>query len=125
MRHGWRLDSWGSDFGYELIGSDWTLKYPAPADPQLATLTREIVADARVRMQQLVAALPQFKKNPSAPKYHASSRGGFVAEGGSRGGAGGSGGNGSGPGGWDSLGTNWAHGRGSAPARTIPAKAPA
>ena len=45
------LDSWGTDFGYELIGEDWKLTYTEP-DPQLAQLLRQIVADARMRMRE-------------------------------------------------------------------------
>ncbi len=103
------LDSWGSDFGYELIGADWTLQYPAAPDPQLATLARQIVADARIRMQQLAAALPQTRRSGTARKFHASARGGFVAEGGSRDGGGGGAGA-------DNMGSRWASGRSSSSA---------
>jgi len=106
------LDSWGSDFGYELVGSDWDLKYPEP-DPQLAELTRSVVADARMRMRELVIATREMQRE-RAPRaaLHASSRGGFVPERGPRGGGGRSGFPGRGGGGWDSLGTNWARGSG-------------
>jgi hypothetical protein len=103
------LDSWGSEFGYELVGADWQLTFPDP-DPQLADLTRQAVADARVRMRELAMTSPQLIRNRSRTTLHASSRGGFVADRGSGGGSGrGSGGSGeSGPGGWDALGSNWA-----------------
>ena len=52
------LDSWGSDFGYELVGSDWELKYPQP-DPQLAALTRKVVDETRLRHREYVLSSPQ------------------------------------------------------------------
>ncbi|MBI3836551.1 MAG: hypothetical protein HY288_01280 [Planctomycetia bacterium] len=99
------LDSWASEFGYELIGADWQLKFPEP-DQQLAELTRQVLTEARLRQREYLATSPQLAKNRARPTFHASSHGGFVPERGSRGGRGGSGG--SGPGGWDSLGSNWA-----------------
>lgn len=99
------LSSWGSDFGYELVGGDWKLKFP-DADPQLAELTRQIVAEARERQAEYLAtAAPS--RNRNRPKYHARSQGGFVQERGSGGGGGGEGGYG----GWDSLGSNWGQGK--------------
>ncbi len=98
------LDTWGSEFGYELVGSDWTLKFPEP-DPRLAELTRQVVAEARVRQQEYIRSSPQLARQRPRTTYHARSHGGFVPEhgGGGRGGAGGSG-----PGGWEALGSNWA-----------------
>jgi hypothetical protein len=101
------LDSWGSEFGYELVGADWTLKFSEP-DPQLIQLTRQVVAEARLRQQEYLASMPHVSRNRNRPTYHASSRGGFTREPGSRG-SGGSGSNG-----WDSLGSNWARRRGTA-----------
>ena len=107
------LDSWGADFGYELVGSDWDLKFPEP-DPQLAELTRTVVADARVRMRELMLATREMARE-RAPRaaLHASSRGGFVTERGSRGGGRSGQSGGRGGGGWDSLGTSWARGTGA------------
>jgi hypothetical protein len=95
------LDSWGSEFGYELVGSDWKLKFPEP-DPRLAELTRQVVAEARERQREYAASAPQIARSRNRVTYHARSRGGFAPQGGSRGGRGGSA-----PGGWDSLGSNW------------------
>jgi hypothetical protein len=46
------LDSWGSDFGYELVGEDWDLKYPS-ADPRLARVVQDAVEIARRRRQMI------------------------------------------------------------------------
>lgn len=99
------LTSWGSDFGYELVGGDWKLKFPDP-DPRLAELTRQIVAEARERQAEYLASAPPSRSR-ARPKYHARSQGGFVQERGSGGGGGGGGGQG----GWDSLGSNWGQGK--------------
>ncbi len=112
------LDSWASEFGYELIGSDWQLTFPEP-DSQLAELTRQVVAEARVRQQEYIATSPQLNKNRPRTTFHASAHGGFVPERGSRGGGGGGTG-GSGPGGWDSLGSNWARRTGTGGGGTSP-----
>ncbi len=107
------LDSWGSEFGYELVGADWQLTFPEP-DPQLAELTRQAVADARMRMRELAMTSPQLTRNRPRTTLHASQHGGFVADRASGGGSGrGSGGSGgSARGGWDAMGSNWAR-RGS------------
>jgi hypothetical protein len=114
------LVSWGSEFGYELVGQDWKLAYP-PADPQLAELAQRTIGEARVRQRQLMLAAPRsysgdkisFRSNPT--------RGGFVEDrgrggrgaGGKLGGGGGAGGT---AGGGDSpfpLGTRGRSGGGS------------
>ncbi len=100
------LDSWGSDFGYELVGADWNLKFPDP-DEQLAQLTREIVADAAVRARALVVSLAQLSKNRPRAALHASPHGGFVADR-SRSAGDGSRGMGGRGAGFDSIGSNWA-----------------
>jgi hypothetical protein len=84
------LDSWGSDFGYELIGSDWRLKFPEP-DPQLARLTREVVADARTRHREYALSVPSSTKRRARPEYRARHHGGFAASGGQGGGGHGAG----------------------------------
>jgi hypothetical protein len=114
------LDSWGTEFGYELIGEDWKLAFPA-ADPRLAEIAKQVVADARVRQRDYVVSMAQMSKNnrPRAT-YHASSRGGFSAERGGGGGGRGAGTDGRGPGGWDSLGSNWANGEGAGAGSTAP-----
>ena len=56
------MSGWGSEFGYELVGEDWDLKYP-PLDRALAEMLTQQVAVARVRQQSLrqslAAAAPQ------------------------------------------------------------------
>jgi hypothetical protein len=64
------MKSWGSEFGYELIGEDWDLDFPPP-DPHLAGEVRQAVATARLRQKQLMAAAPGI--------YGRRSRGGYVA----------------------------------------------
>ncbi|HEV3024886.1 MAG TPA: hypothetical protein VGX76_20565, partial [Pirellulales bacterium] len=103
------LDTWGSDFGYELVGSDWKLTFPEP-DSRLAELTRKVLAEARVRQQEYVLASSQLARSRPRATFHASARGGFAAERGTGGGRGGA--SGAGAGGWDSLGSNWAARRG-------------
>jgi hypothetical protein len=75
------MKSWGSDFGYELIGDDWKLAYQPP-DPRLADAVRQSIASARVYQEQLIAAAPrQYDRRPK-PTYRAANTGGFVREGG-------------------------------------------
>jgi hypothetical protein len=52
------------DFGFELVESDWDLKYPT-ADPKLAELEHSAVEQARVRQQVLAAAAPRAYRNPT------------------------------------------------------------
>ena len=100
------LDSWGSEFGYELIGADWKLSYAKP-DPKLEQLVRQIVAESRLRMRELAAATAQFTGRRPKRTLHASSSGGFVADRGSGGGGRG----GPGRGGWDAMDSEWANGQ--------------
>jgi hypothetical protein len=107
------LASWGSDFGYELIGSDWQLKFSEP-DERLAELLRQIVADARLRMRELAVAMSELNAHRSGVRLHASSRGGFVVEGSPYGGGRGATGRHRGEKtGWDSLDSQWADGGGN------------
>jgi len=57
------LASFGSQFGYELIGSDKTLKFPDP-DPTLAERLKLVVAEARMREAALIAAAPKQYRKP-------------------------------------------------------------
>lgn len=95
------LDSWGSEFGYELIGADWELKFPE-RDARLAESLKQVLAEARSRQREYILSSPQLTKKRSRQMYHARSQGGFSAEGGQ----GTPGGTGSG-GGWDTLGSSW------------------
>lgn len=77
------LQSWATEFGYELIDADWKLAYQA-ADTQLAEIVRQVVASARVRQERLIAAAPAaYAKEPRETYRASSTRGGFVREGGS------------------------------------------
>jgi hypothetical protein len=51
------IQSWDSEFGYELVEQDWELKY-SPADPQLALREYEAAELARGRLQALAEAAP-------------------------------------------------------------------
>ncbi|MBN2023322.1 MAG: hypothetical protein JW809_11085 [Pirellulales bacterium] len=52
------LESWESEFGYELIGDDWTLEFP-PADPALADVLRQAIDAGRLRQRMLAEAAPR------------------------------------------------------------------
>jgi hypothetical protein len=73
------LQSWGTEFGYELVGADWALDFP-PMDRQLATNLEQVAADARVRQEALAIEAPRQYKRPRVG-LRASSKGGFVADG--------------------------------------------
>ena len=53
------LKSWGSDFGYELVESDWDLHY-APPDPALERALREAVEAGRRYQQRLAVSAPRI-----------------------------------------------------------------
>jgi hypothetical protein len=111
------LDSWGSEFGYELIGSDWKLKFP-PADAKLAELTEQVVAEARTRQREYLLTSPEAVRRRPRPVYHAKSHGGFAPEPGTGDGPGGDSlGAWSGRGGWGSSGTDGDDSSGSGTAR--------
>ena len=58
------MKSWGSEFGYELIGADWQLKYPPP-DPNLAKAVTQARDLARQEHARLIAAAPsKYGKRP-------------------------------------------------------------
>jgi hypothetical protein len=78
------MQSWGSDFGYELIGDDWNLQFD-PRDPALVQEITQAVATARARQQFLIAAAPGRYGGGSRPAYVARPyRGGVVRADGSR-----------------------------------------
>jgi hypothetical protein len=52
------IQSWDSEFGYELVEQDWELKFGG-ADPQLATVEYDAAQLARERLKALAAAAPQ------------------------------------------------------------------
>lgn len=51
------IRSWDSDFGYEMIGEDWDLKF-SPPNPQLAELQSRAREHARARRELLAKAAP-------------------------------------------------------------------
>ncbi|HEX5470563.1 MAG TPA: hypothetical protein VFW73_01695 [Lacipirellulaceae bacterium] len=53
------------DLGFELVESDWKLKYP-PADPQLADVEQQALVQARARQVLLAAAAPRAYSNAAA-----------------------------------------------------------
>ncbi|MBU4399611.1 MAG: hypothetical protein KKE86_09795, partial [Planctomycetes bacterium] len=74
------MTSWGSDFGYELIGDDWNLAFQPP-DPHLAQVVRQVVASARMSQARLAAAAPTHRDVRTKVVYRAKpSGGGFVRE---------------------------------------------
>ncbi len=80
------MKSWGSEFGYELIGEDWELEFQRP-DAQLAQVVRRAVDTARVRQARLIMAAPRPYRRATRPQYRASpTRGGAVRHGRSSGG---------------------------------------
>jgi hypothetical protein len=105
------LSTWGSDFGYELIGGDWSLKFPE-RDERLAQITREVVADSAVRMRALVNSMAQMtRRRPPRTALHASAGGGFVEDRGVYGRDRGRS-TGQGPGDWNAAGSGWSRGGG-------------
>jgi len=50
------LRSWGAEFGYELVGSDWEIQYP-PTPPGLRGTLEKALAAARIEQRALVLAL--------------------------------------------------------------------
>jgi hypothetical protein len=77
------MQSWGSDFGYELIGESWPLQFPPP-DPRLGEAAIQAVATARLRQQEIAAAAPVgYRENRSRAVYRAGPAGGLIREGGS------------------------------------------
>lgn len=82
------LASWGSEFGYELIEQDWDLDFPPP-DAQLGRLASEVIAEARIRQQTLIAAAPRQYKRARGSLRASPYRGGFVRDDSAGGGGGG------------------------------------
>ena len=79
------LESWGTEFGYELVGADWKLDFPEP-DGRLATKLEQVVADARLRQEALAKAAPRQFKRARGPLRASANGRGFVAEGDNEGG---------------------------------------
>ena len=75
------IQSWGSDFGYQLIDEDWTLSFP-PRDPTLAEVEKRAIEESRQRLAWLAEVRPVKQARPVQQYRAATSRGGVVAEGG-------------------------------------------
>ena len=77
------MKSWGTEFGYELIGEDWELEYDEP-DPMLTAVIRQAVEPARLRQQRIIAAAPsRFGGGGDRPVYTVKPyRGGVASRGG-------------------------------------------
>ena len=64
------LESWSSDFGYELIDDDWKLAYQKP-DADLARVVSNALQSARQLQDKLIAAAPSYYGS----RWDAASRG--------------------------------------------------
>lgn len=63
------MKSWGTEFGYELIGEDWELDFSEP-DPALARAIQAAVEPARERQRRLIAAAPsRYGSGGDRPVY--------------------------------------------------------
>ncbi|MGD9648271.1 MAG: hypothetical protein AB7U73_21345 [Pirellulales bacterium] len=70
------LESWGGDFGYELVDADWDLDFRTP-DAELAHSEETAVAEARIQQRALAQMMPRLQGRP-ARQYRASSSGGGI-----------------------------------------------
>ena len=75
------IQSWGSEFGYQLIDEDWTLSFP-PRDPTLAEVEKRAIEESRQRLAWLAEVRPVKQARPAQQYRAAMTRGGVVAEGG-------------------------------------------
>jgi len=75
------IQSWGSDFGYQLVDEDWTLQFPPP-DPALAQVEKRAIEESRARLAWLEEVRPSRPAKPTRQYRAAPTRGGVVAEGG-------------------------------------------
>ncbi len=75
------IQSWGSEFGYQLVDEDWTLSFP-PRDPTLAEVEKRAIDESRQRLQWLAESRPARPVKPAQQYRAATTRGGVVAEGG-------------------------------------------
>lgn len=73
------IQSWGSDFGYQLVDEDWTLSFP-PADPALVQVERRAVEESRQRLAWLAEVRPQRPAKQPRQYRAAQTRGGVVSD---------------------------------------------
>jgi len=71
------MKSWGTEFGYELVGADWELLFPQP-DAEMAEVMQAAVEKARARQRQLAAAAPRSYGSQSRRYFRVSPTGGGV-----------------------------------------------
>ncbi len=62
------MKSWGTAYGYELIGEDWQLDFP-PSDLMLQQTIVKAIEPARRRQQRLIAAAPSRFGGGDRPVY--------------------------------------------------------
>lgn len=122
------IQSWGSDFGYQLIDEDWTLQFP-PRDPALAEVQKRAVEESRERLAWLMSRRSTRPSRPTTQYRASTTRGGVVSNDGpsvlgdqsqwdwsrqqaARGIAGGDGGGGFGGGNGDGMGNGTGVGQG-------------
>ena len=72
------IQSWGSDFGYQLIDEDWTLEFP-PRDPALAEVEKRAVEESRERLAWLMSRRSARPSRPTTQYRAATTRGGVVS----------------------------------------------
>ncbi len=72
------MESWKSEFGYELTEEDWKIEF-GPSDPGIAEAARQAVETARARRERLAAVAPSLYGKGRRQFYTvAPSRGGVV-----------------------------------------------
>jgi len=72
------IQSWGSDFGYQLIDEDWTLEFP-PRDPLLAEVEKRAVDESRERLAWLMSRRSAKPSRPTTQYRASTTRGGAVS----------------------------------------------
>jgi hypothetical protein len=72
------IQSWGSEFGYQLIDEDWTLTFP-PRDPALAEVERRAIEESRERLAWFAQTRPVKPNRPPQQYRAATTRGGVVS----------------------------------------------
>jgi len=73
------LQSWKGEIGYEMIGEDWKLNFPAP-DAELAHSVHAVVEQARAELRQREALLAAASGSRPEVVYRAAPAGGLVRE---------------------------------------------
>ncbi len=73
------LESWKGELGYELIGDDWNLTFPAP-NASLAQAVRSAVDQARAEQRDLRMLVNAGATPHAQPTYRAAPGGGLIRE---------------------------------------------